>query len=160
MVVNSALRDTHKYPDANMYQVMLEEPVHNVTQIQLVDGVFENTERVVFLGANTLHVQFEDDADRHIITIAPGLYDNNIRAIVLAVQKRIEKYDMKVTFDNSVNIITFTCTRPFRLLWKSCTNMARILGFLAKDTEYATQHTSTIYFDTCLLYTSPSPRDS
>ena len=84
-IVDSNMRDTAHYPDANNYVISFNWPFENVVGIDLIDAIIPRTEYLVDVGSNTLAVAYGPaGSPTQLLTVPPG--DYTLPQLIEAVQ--------------------------------------------------------------------------
>ena len=143
LLIDSKDRDITLFEE-NEYQIELDEPIHNVFSIELLNAIIPNSDYIINNTNNLLHFKI-DGGDEKIVTVTIGNYTiTELLSVLKDSMEDLSGETFTITNSTITNKITIAAAgTTFDLLFEDKENsISKILGFQSKNYINLSNYTS------------------
>lgn len=127
LVVDSRERNRNLFENPNNYEVILTDPIPNITFVKLIASSMPFASYLVNPGNNALHVTIGDATTPSVANVAVGDYEGgeDLASAVEAALNALESNTFHVEYVPLTDNFAIFATSPFRLDFRSCNTVMR-----------------------------------
>lgn len=115
VLIDSRDRNYTKYPNSNDYQIMLNEPIKDVVEVELIQAhipstaylINKNNNKIYYYLAENEGIAYDGSSELYMAEIEPGDWDATNIADRITEAFRINKHDISVYYNEPTNKFSF-----------------------------------------------------